>query len=526
MKKYIFMMAAAASLGLASCSSDYLETTPNDAISTSTAFSTTENCALAVNGLARMMTSQYLSTQGMNGEGTIKNWCNNFTGNDTQKCNQTGWSSLWNNLATYKTSKTTSYNYYIWFYYYKLIGNANQIIDNVDNAEGPDAQKALVKAQALTYRAYSYYNLVTMYSKRWCDSNNGASDGVVLRLKATDSAEPQEMALSTLAETYAQIYKDLDEAIALFDKSGVKSSSVDFYLPTIEAAYAVKARAALYREDWQTAADCAFKARNGHALMGEKTYKAGFNEANDEWIWGVYDAEDQTLYYYSYFAYIGSNSSASACRSYPVAISKELIDQIPATDTRRDLFLVPQTDTEFKEMNAAGRTTKGTMFTRGMNSGYVYGTSYIFGYMQFKLRAAFMPGGGCFNLFRSAEMYYTEAEALCHLNKDTDAQKLMNDVVKPYDAKYSCTKTGAELLEEVTLYRRFDLFGEGFDWTDHKRWKRDINRKALDVSKGLASPGSFHSTFAITIPATADNRWIWSIPNKECDYNDLIKEND
>jgi len=517
-------MAAAATLGLGSCSSDYLETSPNNAISTSTAFSTTDNCALAVNGLARMMTTQYLSSQGMNGEGTMKNWFNTFNGNDSQKCNQTGWASLWNNLASYKQSKTTSYNYYIWFYYYKLIGNANQIIENVDKAEGSEAEKQLIKAQALVYRAYSYYNLVTMYSKRWQDSNNGASDGVVLRLKATSPDDDLNQGLATLAETYAQIYKDLDEAIDLFGKSGLNSS--DFYLPGLEAAYAVKARAALYREDWQTAADCAAKARKGHALMGADNYKKGFNTNNDEWIWGVYEAEDQTLYYYSYFAYIGSNASSSVCRGYPCAISKELIDQIPTTDVRRDLFLVPQSDEEFAEMNSAGRTTKGTMFNRGKNSGYVYGTSYIFGYMQFKLRAAFMPGGGSFNLFRAAEMYYIEAEADCKLGKDTQAQALMAEVVKPYDASYSCTKTGADLLEEVKLYRRFDLFGEGYDWTDCKRWKKDINRKKLDVKKGLASEGSFHSTFAITISATDDSRWMWAIPNKECDYNDQLKEND
>ena len=365
MKTKYIIASAVAVLGLASCSSDYLDTTPNDAISTSTAFGTTENCALAVNGISKMMTTQYLGTQGMNGEGTMKNWYNNFTGNDTQKCNQTGWASLWNNLATYKTSKTTAYNYYIWFYYYKLIGNANQVIDNVDNATGSESDKQFIKAQALVYRAYSYYNLITMYSKRWCDSNNGASDGVVLRLKATDSSEAQDQSLSTLAEVYTQIYKDLDDAISLFQQSGQTNS--DFYMPGLNAAYAVKARAALYREDWATAADCAAKARNGYPLMGEANYKAGFNTENNEWIWGVYEAEDQTLYYYSYFAYIGSNSSASACRSYPVAISKELIDQIPESDVRRDLFLVPQSDTEFAEMNAAGRTTKGTMYTRGHN---------------------------------------------------------------------------------------------------------------------------------------------------------------
>lgn len=523
MKKYILILAAATTLGFTSCGSDYLDTPPNDAISRSTAFSTTKNCALAVNGLAKQMTTQYLGVQGLNGEGSILNWYNNFNGNDHQKCAQTGWSSLWNNLASFKTSKTSYYNYYIWFYYYKLIGNANAIIDAVDNAEGTESEKAFIKAQALVYRAYSFYRLSTFYSKRWCDSNNGASKGIVLRLKATDPTEDQAQAQATLAETYQQIYADLDQAISLFSSSSEKRSSKEFYLPDLSVAYAVKARAALYREDWQTAADCAAKARSGYSLMGEKAYAEGFNSPNDEWIWGVYDAEDQTLHYYSYFAYIGSNASGSAARKYPVAISKELIDQIPATDVRRNLYLVPQSDAEFKTMSSMGRVTKGSMYQRAQNSGYLYATSYVYGYMQFKLRAAFMPGGGSFNLFRAAEMYYTEAEADCHLGKEAEARQLLYDVVHPYDASYVLsTKTGNDLLNEVTTYRRFDLFGEGFDWTDFKRWKKDIVRKALNVKAGLASPGSFNSTFAITIPADDDTRWIWAIPNKEADYNSAI----
>lgn len=73
--------------------------------------------------------------------------------------------------------------------------------------------------------------------------------------------------------------------------------------------------------------------------MNESQYKDGFHTPNSEWIWGVYEASDQTLYYYSFFAYIGSNSSASVCRSYPVAISMELIDQIPERETNYNALI-------------------------------------------------------------------------------------------------------------------------------------------------------------------------------------------
>ena len=515
MKKYIYLISFAL-LGLTSCGSDYLETAPEDKMGTSTVLGTTGNAALSINGICKAMTNQYLSTQGLNGEGSILNWYGTFTGNDGQKCNQTGWAALWN--STYHLRKSSIYLYYPWFYYYKLVGNANGIICNIDNAEGTDAEKAFLKAQALTFRAYSFFRLSQLYSFRWKDTQ-GNTPGIALRLDQSTG----DLALSTLAETYAQIYKDLDEAISLFKQSGMKRGNnskigaPEFYLPALDVAYAIYAKAALTREDWQTAANYAALAREGHPLMSESQYKSGFNKYNDEWIWGVYEGSEQTLYYYGFFAYIGSNSSASACRTYPVAISKELIDQIPETDTRRWLYLVP-TDEEWAECNSAGRST-GKLYKRAFQEygDRLYSTSLVYAYQQYKLMAEFMPGGGSFPIIRAAEMYYTEAEADCHLGKDAEAQELLYDAVKGYDAAYEkSTKTGDALLTEVKLYRRFDLWGEGNDWFDYKRWGDTI------VRKSIKDGGNFHTSFAVTIKPEDGNNWTWAIPEKESDYNDLI----
>lgn len=495
------------------CSKEYLDTTPQSATSPSTIFATTENAALAVNGISKMMTTQYLGTQGMNGEGTIKSWYANFTGNDLQKCNQTGWAALWN--CTYMERATSSYDVYPWFYYYKLIGNANQIIVNIDAAQGSDSEKNFIKAQALTFRAYSFLMLSQLYSHRWVDSNNGADPGIVLRIDTSTGDIP----LSTLAETYTQIYDDLNEAITLYSNSS--ETRADYYAPDLSVAYAVYARAALTREDWSNAVKYAALARKGYTLMSSDEYmNSGFSVPNKEWIWGVYEAQDQTLYYYGFYAYQGSNSSSSNCRSYPTAISKDLYDLIPATDTRRNLWLEP-TAAEYADKNLSkttGRST-GLLYKRAFAEfgSKLYSTSLVFMYMQFKFQGQYQPGGGPINIFRAAEMYLIEAEADCHLNKDTEAQKLLNELNKNHDKSYSCTKTGSDLLEEVKLYRRIDLWGEGFDWFDYKRWKQPI------VRKSIANGGSWHSSFAITLNPTDANNWTWVIPNKETDYNNDIK---
>jgi hypothetical protein len=482
---------------------------------TATVLSTTENAKMALNGLCKAMTTQYMWTQGFNGEGTILSWYGTFTGNDAQKSNNTGWSSVWNSNLHLRA--TVNYAVYPWYYYYKLVSNANAIINNIDKAEGAESDKEFLKAQALTFRAYSFFRLVQLYTKRWSD-HEGDTEGIVLR---TDESLG-EMGLSTQAQAYEQIYKDLDEAIALYQQCGQDRTM--FYQPGLDVAYAIYAKAALTREDWQNAATYAAMARKGHAQMSTSEYMDGFHTPNDEWIWGVYEDEQQNIAYYSFFAYIGANSSTSNCRNYPVAISKELIDQIPESDVRRSLYLVP-TDEEWAECQPSGRST-GKLFNRAKdeyasklyidNTGKL--TSLVFGYMQFKFLVDFYPGGGSFPLIRYAEMLYTEAEADCHLNKEAEAQELLFEAVHQYDDTYTkSTKTSDDLLTEVKLYRRFDLWGEGNDWFDYKRWGQPIVRKNREQG------GSFQKgVFDVTINPEDGNAWTWVIPQKETDYNQLV----
>jgi hypothetical protein len=115
-------------------------------------------------------------------------------------------------------------------------------------------------------------------------------------------------------------------------------------------------------------------------------------------------------------------------------------------------------------------------------------------------------------------MYLIEAEALCRLGgKDADVQALMQALVKDSgrDPQYACTKTGADLLEEVRLYRRIELWGEGFDWFDLKRWRQPIERHAHPT-------GSFHPQFAVSVKPEEGNQWTWIYPAKEVDYNGAL----
>lgn len=491
-----------------SCKKDYLDTTPTSSTGTSTAFESTENAKLAVNGLAKMMTVQYLSSQGFNGEGTIKMYYGNYPGNNFY-VNLPGWATLIN--GTINENVSSIYDYYPWYYYYKVIGNANAIIFYIDAAKGSEVDKDFVKAQALTYRAYCYMMLAQLYGNRWADSNNGATPGVVLRTDLSNG----DLERSTLGATYSLIYNDLDKAIELFTSSG-KARSKNFEMDA-NVAYAIYARAALNRQDYPKAEACAAKARTGYPLMSVADYQAGFSTPNSEWLWSSYGASDETLYYYSYQSYIAYNSSASAVRTYPKCISKELYTKIPATDIRKNLFLDPKTDPYTTATGAAGAVLKARAFQLFPD---IYSTSNVYAYMQFKVKANDQPGVGNLNHFRSSEMYLIEAEAKYYQNKPAaEVQQVLIDLTKNSgrDASYTCTKTGADLLNEIKTYRAIELWGEGFDWFDMKRWGDAI------VRHDYANGGNFITSLAITITPESNNKWTWKVPLKESDYNGALE---
>ena len=115
-KKITLMMVFASVF--AGCSDTYMDTVPTSSASTQTIFESTTNAKQAVNGIARLMVSQYGNFgQVFSGEGTIKFLFGEYLGENYSRPVLPGGSTVMN--ATY-LEYTTSVNYhgYPWFYYY------------------------------------------------------------------------------------------------------------------------------------------------------------------------------------------------------------------------------------------------------------------------------------------------------------------------------------------------------------------------------------------------------------------------
>jgi len=348
------------------------------------------------------------------------------------------------------------------------------------------------------------------------DSDNGNCPGLVLRLDESVGDLP----LTSLADAYTQIYADLDEAIKLYQGSGKSRGADEFFLPDIEVAYATYARAALNRCDWANASKYAKLARQHHPLMSNTALLSdGFCTHNDEWIWGGYSATDQTLYYYSYHAYIAYNSNAGNVRNYPKCISKELFEQIPESDVRRQWMLDATGYSYTASTGVAANSTELAKKARAEHPD-ILSNATIYAYMQFKVRCNDTPGVGELNNFRSSEMLLIEAEAEQMLGNTAAAQAALVALNKTSgrDPEYTCNKSGAELLNEIKLYRRIELWGEGFDWFDLKRWKDTL------VRHNAAEGGNFLATLAVTIKPEEKNEWRYMIPTRETDYNKAVRD--
>jgi hypothetical protein len=502
---------------LTGCSDTYLDTVPTSSTSTKTIFETTNNAKQAINGIARLMVNQYQDFgQVFCGEGTIKFLFGEYTGENFSRPRLTGWSTVMNS-SYLENSNSISYNGYPWFYYYELIGNANSIIANIDGANGTEQERQFIKAQALTYRAYCYTQLVQFYCYRWDDSNNGTAvskrnNGLVLRTE--ENMEEINVPLSPSGTIYEQIYKDLDEAIRLYKASGIKRNNI--WEPNIDVANAVYARAALYRKDYETAASKAAEARAEYPLMSNAEYTSGFSEPNKEWIWGSYGGDDQTLYYYGFHSYMAYDANTSIIRSYPVCISKELYDKIPDTDIRKTMFLDGKL---YSYSNVNGELLKTADANQVRASHQTMTPSHgISAYMSFKFSIKGSIGVGYINHFRSAEMYLIEAEAKHYLHDDEGAQAAMNALIKNSgrNASYTCTATGEALKSEIKMYRAIELWGEGFDWPDKKRYNEKLVRR--DFNNG----GNFAEAMAITLEPNFANGWTYFTPYREFNYNHAL----
>jgi hypothetical protein len=528
---------------LVACSEDFLETVPTDAVTPAVALADEASMQNILNGIHRGLYSQ--SQNILPGGDTARAgdhyWVpmgDNLTGGliHSADANNLGWRDTmqWND-HTVETSLT---NEILWYHRYNIILHANMIIEKINEGDLTDTPDLLnIKGQAYTYRAFALLSLVQHYSKGYLIGNPSSDPGVPVILKSQTTG-----ARGTVQDVYTQIGLDLEEAINAF-KSGSPRPSGGPETKSqlnINVAYGIKARWALSKGDWQVAADAAVEARKGFPLMNEADWKSGFNTNSlSEVIWGSNVISTETTYFRSYF-YLASNTfSGSQIRNNPKIADRRLVDAIPATDYRKDVFLPDAPNSNSSASNQKGgwaNNTNPLYATEADFDAAIASIKSTYGlvrghnthpYMHFKLKQK-NPGSidpDDIIHMRSAEMYLIEAEAHAMNNEIATAQNALQTIAGARDTAFDATafSTQDALMKEIKFQRRLELWGEGFGYTDHIRWDEGIDHEANGGSG--ASEILYQDAYKVEKPSINDD-WIFKIPQAEINANPNINPED
>lgn len=325
---------------------------------------------------------------------------------------------------------------FAWYLLYKTIDNCNTAI--AISGDSPKLRQA--QGQALALRAFCYMHLAQHYQFTYLKDPNAPCVPIYTEPTTNDT---QPRGKSTVAEVYKQVLNDLTlakEYLQGYDRKGDDKK----YKPNESVVNGLLARAYLLTGEWSKAAEYAVAARQGYSLMTTSAEYEGFNNvANKEWIWGhpQTPAQSDASYNFLYLdpTYVGGYNTFMADPHFK--------DTFAETDIRYSLF-------------------------EWMREGYM-------GYKKFHLRA---DETADIVLMRASEMYLIEAEAKARGGVDLNLAIAPLNVLRNARnvGDYDLTgKSQQEVIAEILLERRRELWGEGFGITDILRTQQSVERKAL-----------------------------------------------
>lgn len=255
MKKYLSIIAAALLMGSFSSCSDFLDRYPLEELSDESFWKTEKDAEMAVSNLYNVLPT----------------WDTDEAINSDDAVHGIKWAAGNQSKGVYDPSD------YGWSGEYGYIRQANLILEKIQEMDlSEDAYKKL-EGQARFFRAYTYFTLIRSF---------GAVPYIDKPLELTDV---ENITRTPKDEVYAKVKEDFDIAIADLPVQWDETNSGRI---TKGAAMAMKARAALYYNNWQTAMDEAKKVMDlGQYELYDKDNTGRYKEL----FWEVADGCDEFI---------------------------------------------------------------------------------------------------------------------------------------------------------------------------------------------------------------------------------------
>lgn len=387
-----------------------------------------------------------------------------------------------NNKITAEGQNNIGAHCNIWTISYKVISNANFVLDAIDRVpevgEKDAYTKKLLKGEAYFLRGWQYFELTRAYSREPRYLSNNFDLGVIIQTEPFiyDGANIQtiEKSRSTVEESYNQIIEDLDKAFDLLQDNDEGN------FPNRASALSAKAllaRVYLYKEDFENAALAAGWVLDNASKYGIALEKGDYKNvfsAGKETIFQLAYTETDNLGTSSMQAIYSNTGLLDPKASDPewyrdeklgsgmgdVLFSIDLYNKFEKGDKRLSLFK--------KVLRAANSSTpeKGIWCYKFNGYNGVFGLDNI-------------------PVIRLSEMYHIRIEANLRKSNPNETQAILdiNEIREARGLAAVKGLTGAALLQKAELEYRLEFMGEG-----HRFF--ELKRKGLDISKSKESLAS------------------------------------
>lgn len=449
MKKVNKILIALLVVFTAACQDAFLDTEPSTAIGEEKVFESLQTAEAALTGTYDAMSSYSFS-------GLYLPVMNDLMGEDLMVNSENNWNWF---VPVYQMDilPNYQYNYNVWATGYNIIYNANKIITNAEyipDASTPEIDNLIGQAKAI--RSYVYFQLIQAYAPAYNVDPSAA--GVILRTQPATATDP-DLGRSSIQETYDLIVSDLLEAIDALTNSNDKG-----YFDK-RAAQAILARVYLTMGYWEGAREMASAAKEDLTLMPFEEYWTGFMLENSETIFKVAYTKDDNNIYLSLPSFYWPVQGYSSMRA-----DDEFVNTFHPEDVRGFNFLLEET------------IDPDNYLILKFNHNQIIGNAELIS-------------------IRGSEMYLIEAEAEAELGNDGAAQDILYEIQSRAQASaIKSTNTGQDLIDEILLERRKELYGEGFRWYDIKRRSLPFKREGTHWVKfdfGPNDPDYYRMTFPI-----------------------------
>lgn len=357
---------------------------------------------------------------------------------------------------------TQSENYRVWRYYYRIAFAANDVIAGLGgNDVVPSVtQDKYAMGQAKAMRAYAYFYLSQFYNTKYAPTE----DSIPLYVTASIEARPR----AKQSEVYAQIVSDLTDAITLLNgfsranKGMINQDIAKGLLAYTYAAMGEDAKAATLAKE----IIAKYPVTSKEELVYNTTTESGggFNNlATGSWMWGFDLTLENSLDLISWWGQSDIFTYSYASSGDYKAIDLGLFNQIKADDVRRGQFVtVDGTGRVIGDANTDGEY-------KAVAANKFYATRTLDGMRKITADYIFM---------RVDEFHLLAAEGLAKSGNISEAKSILKNFLsnRLSDTSYIDVLSTKELLNEIYLQTRIELWGEGKSYLAMKRNKATVTR--------------------------------------------------